>query len=253
MWFFTADWHLNHANIIKYYRRDFASAEENSLLQLADRGVIPFSDVQIKHQNIEAMNEAIIENTNSVVKQNDSLVILGDFCWAKQPEILAKFRNRINCKNLYLIWGNHDRPQLISSIFKACYYQYLWTIDGQKIFTSHYPCRSWDRSQYGSWMLYGHCHNELWHEDNFQISSKDRLQLETNLLKCLNTTKLSDEEKRAIIENFLKQIVISQGLKLTLDVGVDNRRPNLSFGTPWSFEEIEIHMNKKREIWFSLH
>jgi hypothetical protein len=29
----------------------------------------------------------------------------------------------------------------------------------------------------------------------------------------------------------------------TLDVGVDNRRDGIPFGTPWSFDEIKKYMN----------
>lgn len=253
MWFFSADWHLCHANVIKSHRRQFASEEQRSILNLADQGTIPYSDIVIQDSVVQTMNETIIESTNSVVKENDSLVLLGDFCWTKKFELAKYYRDQIKCKNVYLVWGNHDRPKLLSSLFSACYYQYLWTVDGQKIFTSHFPCRIWDRSHYGSWMLYGHCHNSLWHEDNFQIDPEIKNKLEKNLMRHFSQTSLTEAEKCDILSKVMNDFVIFRDFRLTLDVGVDNPRSGLPFGTPWSFEEIQNYMLKKRATWFSLH
>jgi calcineurin-like phosphoesterase family protein len=252
VWFFTADWHLCHANIIKSNRRDFLSESENSLLEIADRGTIPSSEISVSKTTIEAMNNKIIDSTNDVVEKNDSLVILGDFCWTKKFEVAKSFRDRINCKNVYLVWGNHDRTNVLSSVFNACYHQYLWTVNGQKIFTSHFPCRVWDRSHHGSWMLYGHCHNSLWHEDNFQINPESWLKSQDNLLRYLDKMNLDCEEKQSLLKVVRKEFITMQDFRLTLDVGVDNRRLELPFGTPWSFEDIQNHMRKKRSEWFSL-
>ena len=79
---FTSDTHFNHANIIKYCNRPFASVEE--------------------------MNEKLIENWNSVVGKDDLTWCLGDFCLGPDqkkhiPELVSKLNGRIN-----LILGNHD-------------------------------------------------------------------------------------------------------------------------------------------------
>lgn len=78
---FWADPHFNHTNIIKYCNRPFASVDE--------------------------MNEALIENYNSVVGVNDVVWCLGDFCFGPKENI-AKIMLRLNGK-LRLVKGNHDR------------------------------------------------------------------------------------------------------------------------------------------------
>lgn len=78
---FWADPHFNHANIIKYCGRPFASVDE--------------------------MNEALIENYNSVVGVNDVVWCLGDFCFGPKENI-TKIMPRLNGK-LRLVKGNHDR------------------------------------------------------------------------------------------------------------------------------------------------
>jgi len=252
MYFFSSDWHLCHANIIKTNRRDFVSEEQRSFLELADRGTIPYSEVCIDKSQIDLMNSTIIENTNKVVGEKDTLILLGDFCWSKDQKVAKSFVDQINCKNIYMIWGNHDRPSLIGSLFKGCFFQYLWKIGSQKVFTSHFPCRVWDCSDHGSWMLYGHCHNSLWEEDNFELKAETINRLNSSISDALGEFDLTVDQKRQIILKTARELVRSHGLRLTLDVGVDNRRPGVPFGTPWSFEEIEIYMRKKREAWFCL-
>src|ERR1700740_2733163 len=51
---FTADFHLGHANIIRYCSRPFATVDE--------------------------MDQAILERLNTCVKVHDILYFLGDFC-----------------------------------------------------------------------------------------------------------------------------------------------------------------------------
>src|SRR4051812_42588376 len=78
---FTSDTHYHHKNIIKYSNRPFA--------------------------NVQEMNEAIINNFNSVVKPGDLVYHLGDFgfCTIDQADqILSRLNGR-----KYFIWGNHDK------------------------------------------------------------------------------------------------------------------------------------------------
>jgi hypothetical protein len=60
---FTADFHLGHANIIRYCSRPFATVEE--------------------------MDQAIVERLNVSVKRDDVLYFLGDFCMGGQQEDLC--------------------------------------------------------------------------------------------------------------------------------------------------------------------
>lgn len=58
---------------------------------------------------IEEMDEALVERFNEVVQENDTCYFLGDVAINRRGlPTLA----RLNCKNLYLIKGNHDEFRL---------------------------------------------------------------------------------------------------------------------------------------------
>ena len=125
MYFFVADEHFGHANIIKYCKRPFDSVEE--------------------------MDETLIKNFNSVVGKNDRVIHGGDFTF-KNPE---KYIKQLNGNHSF-VRGNHDR-------WLKKNYKDMWikTVEGQVIVVAHYSYRVWPQSHYGSWMLYGHSHGKL--------------------------------------------------------------------------------------------
>lgn len=249
-WFFTADWHLNHCNIIKYCNRPFFSSVEKGLFDFAKKGTIPLKEVRISQESVEAMNAAIIDSTNEVVGLNDNLVILGDFCFTpkgKREEIVKSLRRRIKCKNLFLVLGNHDNKNTLLEVTSQVFHQYTFNIHGQSIFASHYPCRSWNKASHGSWMLYGHVHNLFFEEDNGELMPYKKRHLKNGFQDILLKNNINDPQ---IVQQLLNVVAELNGVDLTLDVGVDNvLRENVSFGTPWSFEEIRHYMAPKIEKW----
>lgn len=239
MWFFTADWHLNHANIIKYCNRPFLDLEEQSMMKLVNNGTISIKDVSISYESVERMNSCIINSVNQTVSENDNLVIIGDVCWSSTPtKILKQIFSKIRCKNLFLIWGNNDNKKTFSRFFKGTYDQHTFVVEGQKIFTSHYPCRLWPFLHKGSWMLYGHAHGSLSLEDDNLLTQEEEnelnLILNSHLDEISNFEKLKCDIAKVFRKNFF-----------TLDVGVDNIREGVPFGTPWSFNELLSYMEKK--------
>jgi calcineurin-like phosphoesterase family protein len=66
--YFTADLHLDHANIIRYCNR-------------------PFQDVQ-------EMNECLIKNWNSCIQPNDQVYILGDLVFAFESRAISLVSHR---------------------------------------------------------------------------------------------------------------------------------------------------------------
>lgn len=147
--FVTSDWHIGHANIIKYCpesRGHFSSIEE--------------------------MNETIITNMNSVVSDGDVLYILGDIAFAK-PSVAVDTLKRVNGAKV-IIWGNHDRKLRDSSEFLNSRgimgvvgeYDYLCksfvdTKNGvkQSVCLQHFPLLAWDRMHHGAYMFHGHWHS----------------------------------------------------------------------------------------------
>ena len=132
--YYIADLHLNHENVIRFDNRPFA--------------------------NVTEMNRCMLENWNSRVTKDDTVFILGDFIWAKEPEwmtYLPSFRG-----NKVLIRGNHDPKEFSREVrhqfLDVRDYKEL-TDSGKRVILSHYPM-PFHRAAYGEncWMLYGHVH-----------------------------------------------------------------------------------------------
>ena len=158
---FTADLHLGHANIIKFCQRPFMTSEEAQATRLDSRGKHKLSKETVKRHD-----EALVDAINTRVSKNDMLWILGDFCKGTLTQA-QYYRGQINCQNVYLVWGNHDHRD-IQSVFTSCREQGSIEVEGQNIWLSHYPMRSWLGSFHGSWHLYGHVHGNLVAEDDLK-------------------------------------------------------------------------------------
>lgn len=101
-----------------YFTSDLHLGDEKVLISRNGR---PFS-------NIEEMNNTIIDNINRVVGEDDELWILGDFAFRVDKAEVQKFRNRINCRNVHLVYGNHDQDYSQEHIFQSVqYYKELKT------------------------------------------------------------------------------------------------------------------------------
>lgn len=167
---FTADTHFGHLKIPLYARREFCLndsdfAKANSFWEEGARK----SDWAPSKESVERMDEVIIENINACVGRDDILWHLGDFCFWKsgQGEVASGYLSRINCRNVFLVAGNHDTPEVRGS-FRECYEYREIKIHSKIIVLSHYAQCFWNRSHYGSWQLYGHAHGsaEDWMDAN---------------------------------------------------------------------------------------
>ena len=136
--YFTSDPHYGHANIMKFCNR-------------------PFKDVS-------HMNQSLIENWNSVIKEDDICFILGDFTMHGKQSWENLLDNLLG--NKILIVGNHDKSNCISyDKFVAVYEGFvnISVLDEGKeqlITLCHYPMLSWSQSHRGAWQLFGHWHNK---------------------------------------------------------------------------------------------
>ena len=90
-------------------------------------------------------------------------------------------------------------------------------------------------------MLYGHVHNNFWHQDNQLLTNLQKESLKISLKECFNL-----EPEKFDFENFANSTIslFNKNLR-TLDVGVDNVRENVPFGTPWSLNDIRFYMENK--------
>lgn len=107
------------------------------------------------------MNTTIINNINNTVKPSDDLYILGDFCFG-DTKTTNMFLDKINCKNIYLIKGNHDgflKDYSNTKVnFKWVKQYYELKYNNYTFIMFHYPILVWNKKHYGSIHLYGHCH-----------------------------------------------------------------------------------------------
>jgi calcineurin-like phosphoesterase family protein len=125
-YWFTADLHLDHGNIIDHCKRPFTSAAH--------------------------MNSTIMKRWNAVVKPKDIIIILGDFAWSNSADYVQQaFIDNLTGSKLF-IKGNHDRW-----FKKDKRYMYNKKVGTAKMWCSHYPLRSWP----SGYNLHGHCHGQM--------------------------------------------------------------------------------------------
>lgn len=134
MEYFISDNHFNHARMATM--RGFTDSEDISA--------------------VNKMNEALIAGHNSVVKENDTTYIVGDFCFRGSP---YPFLDRMNGHFIF-IQGNHDDKEINSKkvvLWRSGYYDIK--LHGIYMTLCHFPMLTWEKSHYGAWHIHGHHHS----------------------------------------------------------------------------------------------
>lgn len=149
MIWFTSDTHYGHERVV--------AAAQGMGLRCAT------------YKSVSEMDEGLLEACNKYVKPNDTLYHLGDLAFADP----AAYRNRIRCKDIRFIIGNHDTAKTWD-LFKYNWETRMIQIHGpemqlMQVWLSHYPHMIWPASHYKSAHLYGHMHNmrEAWFDEKF--------------------------------------------------------------------------------------
>ena len=181
--FFTADNHFGHGNIIKYCdRRQFLKDVDLAALE-ANGGTwhdgtwkgSRSSNHYISRDAIDAMNDHMTDKINEMVGENDTLWHLGDFAFAPKDKYYHKcrfYRDRIKCRNINIVWGNHDEPNKIRDLFKEAHFLHEIKLQVGDLSTSvvlcHYALAVFNKSHRGAWQLYGHSHSgaEPWMDEH---------------------------------------------------------------------------------------
>ena len=143
--FFTSDTHYSHSNICRATTR-WAGSE----------------NLTRDFKSLDHMNDTLANNINEMVGENDVLIHLGDWSFGGFEQI-EEFRNRIVCKNVHLVYGNHDHHirnnrDNIKDMFLSVSDYLQVTIDGADFVMTHYPFESWNGLNKGVIHLHGHVH-----------------------------------------------------------------------------------------------
>lgn len=154
MYYFTADLHLDHSNIIKHCSRPFSSVDE--------------------------MNETLIQNWNEVIQVNDIVVVVGDFTLHSNREVVEKkFVNHLKGNKIFLK-GDHDHW-----LGKKARRIYQKKIGDVFIVACHWPMRSWKQSHHGSIQIHGH-----WHKKQKECPNQFNVGVDLNNFKPVSLDKI---------------------------------------------------------------
>ena len=142
--FFTSDTHFDDEYAIQYFNRPFKSVDE--------------------------MNAVMVEKWNSIVTDQDTVYHLGDFTLGDNHH----FSNWVSQLkgNIKILPGSHDHPwlkvfvaservQVIAPLISVEFTEIMVGNDPQLVVMCHYSMQVWERSNYGSWHLFGHSHGKL--------------------------------------------------------------------------------------------
>ena len=152
LWF-TSDTHYDHKNICA-----------------ATTNWVGAENLTRKFSSLERMNDELVFWINQRVGQDDILFHLGDWSF-NGFENIRKFRERIVCKNVHLILGNHDHhiernkdniQSIFSSVNQYLHLEVKWEgkdkFEHAKFALMHYPIASWNGMNDGVIHLHGHVH-----------------------------------------------------------------------------------------------
>lgn len=142
MFYFTADCHFGHSNVIRFCNRPFFDAEE--------------------------MDRCLLENWNSRVRPADTVYIIGDMFFRPQydPEVILK---KLHGRK-HLVLGNHDPswfnkdPERYGRFFETVTPLCEVSDGAHRLVCCHYPMMTWPHSgKENCYHIFGHIHNDREH------------------------------------------------------------------------------------------
>jgi calcineurin-like phosphoesterase family protein len=149
VWIFS-DPHYNHKNLCKGVT-NWSNPDDS----------IPINKIR-DFETLDKMNAAIVNNINNVVMQDDIAICLGDWSFGGF-ESIREFWDRIVCKNIHYVLGNHDHHIEtnrggVQGLFKSVSHYNTLEMGQYKFRLMHYPISSWHGLNKGVMHLHGHCH-----------------------------------------------------------------------------------------------
>jgi calcineurin-like phosphoesterase family protein len=108
------------------------------------------------------MDSTLVNNINAKVGPDDTLIQLGDVAFGGF-DMICQFLDRLLCKNVHLVFGNHDHHILnnrqdIQNRFLSVQHYLEANICDVNFVLCHYPLQSWNGLNKGFVPLHGHVH-----------------------------------------------------------------------------------------------
>lgn len=176
--YWVSDTHLNHNRDFVYEARGHKSSQEHT--------------------------DFVIKRINDTVRWNDILIHCGDFCLNTDEQGLESLLGRIQCQNIYMLWGNHNNPlwkiyrrevvkwaKEYTTLYEAGGNPdeieiYPWkyksitflgnyaeiSVDGHYFVACHYPVHVWNYLKDGAKMICGHSHYGLPFSQDSNLEAK---------------------------------------------------------------------------------
>jgi calcineurin-like phosphoesterase family protein len=124
------------------------------------------------YENATQMTDDMINTINTVVGKNGILLHLGDFCLNTTQEMYEDIMSRLDVKEIWMLWGNHNNPiqrnyggsvcQIAASVcgtfVKYLGHYFTFSKSRRKYVCFHFPITDWDGMSYGVAHLCGHSH-----------------------------------------------------------------------------------------------
>jgi calcineurin-like phosphoesterase family protein len=178
--------------------------KELKFKQSDDQKIYGVSDTHLNHNrefiwgargypDSKSHTDGVINSINDNVRANDILLHLGDICLNTDESGFNNLLGRINCQNIYMLWGNHNNPtwrvyqnaikeeygrddieiypfRYRNVIFIGNYAEAL--LDGHLFVLHHYPIYVFNYMKDGAKHLCGHSHYGLEFSKATNLKSK---------------------------------------------------------------------------------
>jgi calcineurin-like phosphoesterase family protein len=208
---------------------------EEKIVSVKPFGLLP-TLINFGHDNIrrycdrpfnswQEMNDVLISNWNNCVKADDKVYHLGDIAMMSGKRVAGILASLSGVK--YILAGNHDqkvfkRDEQFNIVVREEVAPYIeWVKDYfelsiqdvdanrkvQMISMSHYAGRTWNKSHWGAWNLYGHSHGTLPEDPN--LLSID-VGVDAVAMRYAVNGKLSKDDYRPISYDEVKKIMAAK-------------------------------------------
>ena len=156
--FLSSDLHLGHSNSIAYCKRPWYRPED-FITDNTDSRCVWLSN-EIRMARTVEMDNCLVSKWNEVVRNEDVVYHLGDFCFPGYLGFSAfDYENRLNGTIVHIM-GNHDKKSYVPGVKSA-----IVKMDGKSFFLIHRPpTRSRDIPDSCDIIFCGHIHDKWTHK-----------------------------------------------------------------------------------------